>query len=257
MTSGHEQTPARPDGSDRVTSPPEPKGDVWSAIAQLTAELRRCAAEPIQRALAGAPEAGATLVGRTGDEIRNALGALEPSARQSVWALTPNPAHPTAQDSEATQRSLERDIDMRLIVDHAATGTAIAGPGPGLDRIRVSSVQCHMILIDEERAVLTGPRLVAGAGPSGWDIREETTVSAARNLWRETQRWSTPLPPSAIFLTDRQREIAVRLLDGMTDPAIARALGVSVRTVASEVRTLVDAVGAKSRFQAASRLFGQ
>jgi len=58
-------------------------------------------------------------------------------------------------------------------------------------------------------------------------------------------------------LTDRQREVAVRLQDGMTDAAIARALGVSVRTVAGEVRTLVDAVGARSRFQAASRLFGQ
>src|SRR6478735_1553186 len=131
MTSGHEQTPAPPDVTTGATSSPETRDDVWAAIALLTAELRQCAAAAIDRALAGAPDSAATLVGRTGDEIRNALGGLEPSAHHSVWALTPNPAHPTAQDSDATQRSVARDIDMRLIVDHAATGTAIAGPGPG------------------------------------------------------------------------------------------------------------------------------
>jgi DNA-binding CsgD family transcriptional regulator len=257
MTSGHEQTPAPPGVTTGATSSPGTRDDVWAAVAQLTAELRRCAAAAIDRALAGAPDAAATLVGRTGDEMRAALSSLEATTRRSAWALEASPSNPGAQDNDANRRSLERGIDLRMIVDESAVKGAITGTAKVLERIRVSSVQCQMILIDEERAVLTGPRLVAGSGPSGWDIREESTVAAARNLWHETQRWSTPLPSTTIVLTDRQREIAVRLLDGMTDAAIARALGVSVRTVAGEVRTLVDAVGARSRFQAASRLFGQ
>ena len=50
--------------------------------------------------------------------------------------------------------------------------------------------------------------------------------------------------------------VASQLLHGRTDAAIARELGVSVRTVASEVRHLMDATGAGTRYQTAMGLFG-
>ena len=56
-------------------------------------------------------------------------------------------------------------------------------------------------------------------------------------------------------LADKQRrETVLRLLaDGLTDEAIARRIGVSVRTVRSEVAALMTKLNARSRFQAGLR----
>jgi DNA-binding NarL/FixJ family response regulator len=56
--------------------------------------------------------------------------------------------------------------------------------------------------------------------------------------------------PEATEPTERQLAIGELMSIGMKDAAIARTLGLSVRTVRSEISLLVAALGARSRFQA-------
>ncbi|GAA1588118.1 hypothetical protein GCM10009804_50280 [Kribbella hippodromi] len=51
-------------------------------------------------------------------------------------------------------------------------------------------------------------------------------------------------------LTSRQVTIGRMMATGAKDAAIARDLGVSLRTVRSEISALIAGLGAKSRFQA-------
>jgi DNA-binding CsgD family transcriptional regulator len=56
--------------------------------------------------------------------------------------------------------------------------------------------------------------------------------------------------------TRRMIDIAFHLIDGATDREIARALGVSERTVSSDVREMSNRIGARSRAQAIALISG-
>ena len=51
-------------------------------------------------------------------------------------------------------------------------------------------------------------------------------------------------------LSTRDQQLLALLAAGLTDQAIARKLGVALRTVERRVRRLMDGLGARTRFQA-------
>ena len=57
-------------------------------------------------------------------------------------------------------------------------------------------------------------------------------------------------PAAAKELTNRQVTIGRLMATGAKDAAIARELGLSLRTVRAEISALILGLGAKSRFQA-------
>ena len=57
-------------------------------------------------------------------------------------------------------------------------------------------------------------------------------------------------PSAARELTNRQVLIGRLMATGAKDAAIARQLGLSLRTVRAEISALVEGLGARSRFQA-------
>ncbi|MGC4939007.1 response regulator transcription factor [Kribbella sp. DT2] len=59
-----------------------------------------------------------------------------------------------------------------------------------------------------------------------------------------------PTPAAAKDLTVRQVMIGRLMATGAKDAAIARQLGLSLRTVRSEISALIAGLGARSRFQA-------
>jgi DNA-binding CsgD family transcriptional regulator len=242
---------------DPVTDPPEPNGSDWAVIAGLSAELARCAAAAIGEALRGRGGPSVRLLGRDGHEVGAALPSLEPLAQRSVWTLVPTPSDPVGMARSLNERSLARGVDLRAIVDVQAAAGPIAADESLRDRVRIAHVQMQAILIDERSLVVEGPVLAGGRGKSGWLISDLATVAAANGLWQGTLARSAPLPGDALMLTDRQRAVAGGLLAGETDAMIAKRLRVSVRTVAAEVRVLMDAVGAQSRYQAGMRLFSR
>ncbi|GAA1239257.1 helix-turn-helix transcriptional regulator [Oryzihumus leptocrescens] len=238
----------------------------WAAIVEATARLRQSASRAIGASVHGSMQAippdeisleELQLLGRNGDEARERLPFVERHASHSVWALSPDPADPRALQAAATERSRARGLDMRMVLDLAAVqGGPVAGSREHLDRVLVAPVFLHVILVDQRAVILEGPRLDTH-GTSCWLLPEPEVVQAALALWESTLSHAAPLPEHVVQLTERQRAIANLLLHGHTDAAIARQIGVSVRTVASEVRQLMHATGSSTRYQTAMRLFGR
>jgi DNA-binding CsgD family transcriptional regulator len=75
----------------------------------------------------------------------------------------------------------------------------------------------------------------------------ETLWEQATPLWPH-HRW--PAPRAVDPLSARDQQLLALLAAGLTDQAIARKLGVALRTVERRVRRMMDGLGARTRFQA-------
>lgn len=87
-------------------------------------------------------------------------------------------------------------------------------------------------------------------------IERQEAVSAALHYAKVVQSYSVAvrdLPDDDVVLTPRQHAIARMLAENQTDPAIARTLNVSVRTVRADMAALHDCFGATNRFAAGVR----
>lgn len=74
-------------------------------------------------------------------------------------------------------------------------------------------------------------------------------------LWQTAKPFGAPRHSGSDELTKQQRQLLRLLYDGNTDSAIARRLGVSVRTVRRMTAELMHETGARSRFQLGSRAY--
>lgn len=62
------------------------------------------------------------------------------------------------------------------------------------------------------------------------------------------------LPPDAAALTEREREIAFRVADGMINKEIGETLGISEHTVATHLRRAFAKLGVERRAALAARV---
>lgn len=204
---------------------------------------------------------GFILIGTGTESPPPALAELEAKTRSSVWNLSPIAFYYATRDSrELNRRSAERGIDSRAVnlphgrrhdplhTSYCATISTQLREGP---------VFLRMILVDEECAVLYGAPTANGE-PTTWAATHPPIVELARTLWHSTWASSTPVLPEGQPppFTPRQVEVAFLLVDGLTDQAIARRLGVSPRTVATEIARISSVLGVSGRAQAAAALAG-
>jgi hypothetical protein len=83
------------------------------------------------------------------------------------------------------------------------------------------------------------------------DVELRSLIALADWLWAESVELS---PGQACGPTRSRYELVLRMLaQGLTDGAIARRLGVSVRTVRGDVASAMAELGARSRFEAGAR----
>jgi DNA-binding NarL/FixJ family response regulator len=78
--------------------------------------------------------------------------------------------------------------------------------------------------------------------------REDFAAEVVCEVYELGSRRRTPVAVGE--LTSRQVAIGRMMSTGAKDAAIARDLGLSLRTVRSEISALIAGLGAKSRFQA-------
>ncbi len=73
-------------------------------------------------------------------------------------------------------------------------------------------------------------------------------LAVLERLWE----FASPLPRanSTSGLDPRDGQVLLMLASGASDATIARQLGVSQRTVERRIRSIMDTLGAESRFQA-------
>ena len=94
---------------------------------------------------------------------------------------------------------------------------------------------------------------------------EVTAVGKGRtqlHLWREPAAEAPepliggepPLPPPADGLTQREREVALLVADGLRSREVAERLGIASQTVKSHLKTIFDKLGVRNRVELARRL---
>jgi DNA-binding CsgD family transcriptional regulator len=93
---------------------------------------------------------------------------------------------------------------------------------------------------------------------------EVTAVGKGRtqlHLWREGVPTAVPVPgetspaPSAADgLTQREREVALLVADGLRSREVAERLGIASQTVKSHLKTIFDKLGVRNRVELARRL---
>jgi DNA-binding CsgD family transcriptional regulator len=135
------------------------------------------------------------------------------------------------------------DSVARLLLANEPTGDYLFGRAP-----------VQMKIIDRRFAVLDGP--IIDGGMSLMTIYQGPCLAAAWRYWDAVI--ATCVPPEEVTgpsaFTARQLQVVALLMSDLADDAIAASLGVSVRTIRSDVAAIMKAVGVKSRFAAGARL---
>lgn len=130
----------------------------------------------------------------------------------------------------------------------------LASEEPGSYRFGVGPVQ--MKIVDRRYVLLQGPFI--GEDPTLMAVRAPDCLAAAWQYWHAAIASSFPaeeeVPGKLSQLSPRQRQVVILLAEDTRDAAIAEALGVSVRTVRSDVAELMESLGVRSRFAAGVRV---
>lgn len=151
---------------------------------------------------------------------------------------------------------LERGAEMVSLFDYGGTEPAVrtmlANEKLGSYLFGVCPVQ--MKIVDREFVILAGP--VIDGSMSIMRVTTPQCMEAAWRYWESAVASVVPIQetPSGGDLTSRQQQVVALLAADLGDEAIAAALGVSVRTVRSDVAAVLESLGVRSRFAAAARL---
>ncbi len=131
------------------------------------------------------------------------------------------------------------DARAGLLIGNETLGTYLQGLAP-----------IQMTIVDGRYVLLHGP--IVDGQVTVIRVTAPSCLRAAEAYWTAVVQSAVPLssPPTMDRLTPRQRQVTALLRAGYVDDAIAASLGVSVRTVRSDVAGILDALGVHSRFAA-------
>jgi DNA-binding CsgD family transcriptional regulator len=203
------------------------------------------------------------------------LDDIVASARREILAAQPGPPRTALQ----LNRSLERDTaairrgvvkrtlyratvrDTKATCEYARTMT---GLGAEFRTLVGPFERC--IVVDRETAVISNYLVEGAPEHSAWIITDRAVVAYVvaeyDDRWRRADRWSGEMrgrgeepvdtvsgASEGIRTTRRQREIMRDQCEGIAQEATARRLGVSKRTVATEIAEVKARFGADSLMQ--------
>jgi DNA-binding CsgD family transcriptional regulator len=149
-------------------------------------------------------------------------------------------------------------LRMISVYDHNglpdATRTLLAAERHGTYLISVCTVQ--MNIVDRRFALLYGPDIDGEATVMA--VSDPGCLAAAWTYWHRVMSSAYPMAdtPAVVGaqLSNRQRQIMALLAIDANDGSIAAALGVSVRTVRSDIAEVMRVLGVRSRFSIGARL---
>ncbi len=198
-------------------------------------------------------------------EMAAAMSELAGTARETVSAMHPGPV-PTPLDLRHTlnadRKLIERGIRVRRLNQLRLGSSTESSAGCdqladiGVELRLTPVVPMHMVIADRDMAVMP---LDPDDPEQGMVVlRGAPLVHSAAALfdqvWRDSRRYDAVKPDaSRLQLTDEQLAIARMLAAGDNDKRIARALGVSQRTMSRKVADLMLQLRADTRFAAGVR----
>lgn len=259
----------RDDGSWHVPPPDVTLPARAAELERRAMQLRAAAddlSEVFHQARRGQRADSAITVLASTDEVRRAFQEVLSTARSTVRSLDRAPYSSAETALPDLQRAkmasgvvfstvydpeiFEGDDLLRGLQMLAAAG----------ERMRVlRGVPFKLVSADADCALVTF-EAYDGSGRGSLMVRRSPLLSGLIELFETLWRLAVPLPRSGSDLsavraaetepTERDHQILVLLAGGATDETIARQLMLSTRTVERRVRSLLDRLGAETRFQA-------
>ncbi|MET9709612.1 LuxR C-terminal-related transcriptional regulator [Nocardiopsis alba] len=196
------------------------------------------------------------------DSIRMRIEQLARECTESVWVFSSGGRQ--SRENLTASRPLDLDVLERGVELRDVYLDSVKNDPPTVEHISIlveagaqartaPVLPLRMLIYDGATAVVPADTEVSGSGAIV--VHGTGFVAALRELfelvWRdakpfgqEEQRESSDLP------TSRERAILRLLSEGRTDAAIARDLGLSVRTARRDISAMMQRLGVNSRFQA-------
>ena len=237
--------PLSREGADLLSESAEWAG-AFSELGQTFRRATRSEIAPITE-LRGVPQ------------IDNFLQMMISDARSELLTAQPygrRPAEQLAQAENRDLRALDRGVKMRTMYQHSARQspptreyvaelTAHGGEVRTLDEFFK-----RLIIVDREVAVIPGSEdhTVAMA------LRDKSVVAYLVDIferaWERGRPFTAHEARNEKWIADDVRAMTIRLLvEGHSDPASAKRLGVSTRTYAGYIAALKEEYGVQTRFQ--------
>lgn len=224
---------------------------------------RRQVADLVTEISSTARQATADVEHLTGmDEIRGQLESLARETREEALAFTPG-ASQSPESFEASgpldQAALARGVNLKTLYQtsvrndvHTRRYVQWLSELGGESRL-APTLPLRMVISDRTIAVL--PLDPANSRAGALVVRAPGMIAGLTALfdayWRESQPFGEqPSPGDPGEPTSQEIEILRMLAAGAKDEAIARALGVSLRTTRRCIADLMQRLDASSRFQA-------
>lgn len=192
-------------------------------------------------------------------QIDNFLQALVSDARTELLTAQPygrRPADQLAQAENRDLRALDRGVRMRTMYQHSARQSPAT-------REYVAEVTAHgaevrtldeffkrLIIIDREVAVIPGSEDHVTALALRDKSLVDYLVDIFERSWERGRPFTAHEARNERTIADDVRAMTIRLLvEGHSDPASAKRLGVSTRTYAGYIAALKEEYGVQTRFQ--------
>ncbi|WP_440067202.1 hypothetical protein [Streptosporangium sp. OZ121] len=199
-----------------------------------------------------------------GAAVRGSLHLAAEACEREMLSVEPNAPSWADLDDTLTRNlaMLERGVRMRMLYQHSARadlptrGHIKKLVAAGASVRTTPQLPNHLVIFDGEVAFMSRPG-EAGAAPGAVAARDLSVVGFLSEVFEHL--WNSATPYSASDLgyqgaTDEiQHAIVTLLAQGFTDEAVARRLGMSVRTCRRHIGALLQNLSAVSRFQAGIR----
>ncbi|GAA4698751.1 helix-turn-helix transcriptional regulator [Phytohabitans rumicis] len=174
-------------------------------------------------------------------------------------SLYAGPGDPIGTLRRVDYENLRRGVRYRVLFPDRARAVPVLAARlgslalAGAEVRTLPDVPMDAMVVDEALAIL--PHEQGDGRPGGVAIfRLPSMVSTIIELFERVWPAAVPLiasdVPQGAELSERERELLALLSDGWTDESAAARLGISVRTVRRMMSTIMNRLGARSRFQA-------
>ncbi|MFG1950586.1 response regulator transcription factor [Micromonospora sp. NPDC048830] len=233
-------------------------GERLAAIERLVGELEPLSREHAAGLRAGADAWAVRLVSGVDQawDVPISVVRADPPMRSYCCQRDPR-AFDTAVlpwIDDLLQASRDGLVVMSLLVEAAVLDSApaaaslarFADAGMAV-RVRSELPSGYYVLGEHAALPLRWGDDLAGSAYQFHLVRSPVLVAALASLFIELWRGAVPVGGPA---ADPYRQVVTLLAQGLTDDAVARRLGVSVRTVRARMARVATELGARTRFQA-------
>jgi DNA-binding CsgD family transcriptional regulator len=150
-------------------------------------------------------------------------------------------------------RARRKGVRMRFVLPRRVAERRCPLASSYFPYLRIAPV-AHPLMISDGTRILLGD----ASGDTIWMSEDPQVVARAVTFYDELWASAVPAVPEGRSppFTPRMVAIGVLVAEGATDGEIARSLGVSERTVSSDVREMSRRLGARSRAHAISLISG-